>query len=54
MVAETQALSLTQELEEKKLKQLQESTRDSALRLIDAQKIKTTFDSTFAMDEGEL
>ena len=44
MVAETQALSLIQELEDKKLKQLQGSTRDSALGLIDAQKIKNVDD----------
>ena len=44
MVAETQALTLIQELEDKKLRQLHKNTRDNALRLMDAKKIKNVDD----------
>ena len=44
MVAETQALTLIQELEDKKLRQLHENTGDNALRLMDARRIKNVDD----------
>ena len=43
-MAATQALSVLQELEDKKLKQLRESTFDNTLRLLDIEKPKNVDD----------